>query len=356
MNDAADDIFDIACEKIDKIEKPNLQQFGRGMLEQWMEGAHQNFCNDIFIPAVKELKKGERKEAKKIMREIKDAMADTMERNGRADLENRISANKMKNEILNAYELIEKLGRGLVFFGSARTEEGDEYYEATRELGREASLLLGSTIWTGAGPGQMEAPLFGAKEVGGKVGGIKIRLDQQESHFEQEINPALAEGECITCDYFGPRKIGLVDAAMRKKKSDHTAIIVTYGGFGTLDEFFEFVVLKQLEKIGSQFPVPIIVMSHIMEGEEKGFYDGLYEWLVEKCVANNTISAHQLGLFHVAHSNEEVLDILAEEYEIPEEERTYGQRLKSTRSQALQRSQEGRKLREKAQSANVVLL
>lgn len=72
------------------------------------------------------------------------------------------------------YTLIEKMGRGVVYYGSARLKDGCPYWAPVEELGEKVSRLLGSTTWTGGGPGMMEAATRGAQRGGGTVAGIRI--------------------------------------------------------------------------------------------------------------------------------------------------------------------------------------
>lgn len=266
-------------------------------------------------------KRGKRQEGRRALRAVKDRISFAAVEEALTEEAQRQSANRMKLEILRNYEVINRQGRGVVYLGSARLRAGTHFYELSRELGREVYQLLGCTSWTGAGPGIMEAPLVGAREVGGKTAGIKILLNGEESSFEQDINPALAQEDVGMCQYFGPRKIGLADAAMRNRKEDRTAIITLPGGFGTLDEFFEYVVLKQLKKLGSRFPVPILLMNY------DGFYNLQIEHLNRSCVETGTIADGELSLFHVCDTNREALEILAETYDIPPDNRTYRERL-----------------------------
>ena len=56
---------------------------------------------------------------------------------------------KVKKEIEMCYELIRRLGRGVVYLGSSRMGPGHEHYIQTQELAREASnsaLLLPSLV------------------------------------------------------------------------------------------------------------------------------------------------------------------------------------------------------------------
>ena len=222
----------------------------------------------------------------------------------------------MSTEILRAYEVIRKNGRGVVYLGSARTQPGNPYFEGARELGREVYLLLRSTSWSGAGPGQMEAPLLGAKEAGGRVAGVKIIINDERAAFEQSVTSALDPENVALCDYFGPRKIGLADAAMREQESDRTAIIATPGGWGTRDEVFEYLVLKQLKKMGTKHPVPLIIKN------QNHFFDKMLEDN-DRMLREGMISEDDLKLFSVCDSNRCVLDTLADFYAIPEEERGY---------------------------------
>lgn len=60
--------------------------------------------------------------------------------------------------------LIQKLGRGVVYYGSARLKKDSAHWQRAVDLGRDVSRLLGSTTWSGGGPGMMEAASVGAKE------------------------------------------------------------------------------------------------------------------------------------------------------------------------------------------------
>jgi len=66
------------------------------------------------------------------------------------------SAKAVRSELLECYELIEKCGRGLVYYGSARLQSETEIYKQSRELSRRLALLFDNvTTWTGGGPGKL---------------------------------------------------------------------------------------------------------------------------------------------------------------------------------------------------------
>jgi hypothetical protein len=135
----------------------------------------------------------------------------------------------------------------IVFFGSARITAGGplgEYYTGARELARlvtEWSEALPSPahryiVCTGGGPGIMEAANRGAQEAGGRSIGLNIGLPH-----EQRPNPFITPGLSFEFRYFFMRKLWFAYVAR--------AIVVFPGGFGTLDELFEFLTLSQTGKI-----------------------------------------------------------------------------------------------------------
>jgi uncharacterized protein (TIGR00730 family) len=123
--------------------------------------------------------------------------------------------------------------QGVTIFGSARLPETDKYYKLARELGK---LLAnnGHAVITGGGPGIMEAANRGAFEYGGRSIGLNIQL----SH-EQHPNPYLTD--MTEFRYFFARKVML---AMSSK-----VYVFFPGGFGTMDEFSEVLLLMQEGKM-----------------------------------------------------------------------------------------------------------
>ena len=102
----------------------------------------------------------------------------------------------------------EKIRDTVVFFGSARAEEGSflsHYYQEARTLARritEWSEKLPDdsrrfVVCTGSGPGIMEAANRGAQEAGGKTIGLNIGLP-----FEQRPNPYITPGLSFEFHYF----------------------------------------------------------------------------------------------------------------------------------------------------------
>lgn len=104
---------------------------------------------------------------------------------------------------------------------------------------------LNYVIVTGGGPGIMEAANRGAYEAGAKSVGLNIHLPH-----EQYPNPYITPELCFQFHYFAVRKLHFL---LRAK-----ALVVFPGGFGTLDEMFEALTLRQT---GRMQDLPIIVFG-----------------------------------------------------------------------------------------------
>ncbi|EOY12166.1 Lysine decarboxylase family protein isoform 4 [Theobroma cacao] len=221
------------------------------------------------------------------------------------DFEERTSPNEVRKEIEQCYELIHRLGRGVVYLGSSRMGPGHPHYSQTLELSREIANLLDCTTWTGAGPGLMDAAITGALQAKKPVGGFKIGREAGE-WSTSNFHPYLPSETYLAC-----RKHGLVDAAVRSSNFDKTAVVALPGGVGTLDEMFEILALIQLERIGSELPVPFIVMNY------DSFYAKLLDFL-NVCEDWGTVSKGEVSsLWKICDTNSEALAYLAEFYDLP---------------------------------------
>ncbi|PIA38375.1 hypothetical protein AQUCO_02800221v1 [Aquilegia coerulea] len=193
---------------------------------------------------------------------------------------------------------------------------GHPHYEKTLELGSEVATLLDCTTWTGVGPGLMDAATKGALRVNKPVGGFKIGREAGE-WTASNFHSYLPSETYLTCRFFSARKHGLVDAAVRCSASDRTAVIALPGGVGTLDEMFEILALIQLERIGSELPVPFLVMNY------DSFYSKLLAFL-DDCEEWGTVSKGEVAsLWKVFNGNFEALEYLREFYNIPQDERNH---------------------------------
>ena len=163
-------------------------------------------------------------------------------------------------EYQKAEEYLRKWGveSTVVVFGSARVREADDsgWYEAARKFARICSTHGGAkldheatrqnVIATGGGPGIMEAANRGAHDAGAPSIGYNITLPR-----EQEPNPFSTPELTFRFHYFAMRKMHF---AMRA-----AALVVFPGGFGTLDELFEILNLRQTGKMSK--PLPVILFD-----------------------------------------------------------------------------------------------
>lgn len=226
-----------------------------------------------------------------------------------SDLDERKSPDEVREEIKKCYELINRLGRGAVYLGSSRMGPSHSHYVQAQELAKEIANLLDCTSWSGAGPGLMDAVTQGAILAGKPVGGFKIGKEAGE-WTASNFHPYLPSENYLTCRFFSARKHGLVDAVVRNNSFDKTAVVALPGGIGTLDEVFEMMALIQLERIGSKFPVPLLLMNY------DSFYSKLLDFLND-CEGWGTVSKGEVAsLWKVCNSNSEALAYLEEFYGI----------------------------------------
>lgn len=225
---------------------------------------------------------------------------------GRAANLVRGSASAVQRELLACYELINAIGRGVVYYGSARLKADSPHFIRSRELGKMVAELLGSPTWTGGGPGMMEAASLGAMDAGKAVGGI--RIEREAGTKVRSAAQSYLKAECtVFCKFLSPRKVALVDAGVRKSEGDRTAYVFLPGGLGTMDELFELFTLYQLHKLGTDHPVPVIIVNY------DGFYDCLLEF-IRTMQGHGTVGAGEYDQMVVKNTNEEVLEYLKQYY------------------------------------------
>ncbi|MDO8899751.1 MAG: TIGR00730 family Rossman fold protein [Phenylobacterium sp.] len=188
----------------------------------------------------------------------------------------------------------------IVVFGSARVRPDGpgrqaDWYEAARSFGRLASEVGGAlldgregrhnVIATGGGPGIMEAANRGAHEAGAPSIGFNITLPH-----EQAPNPYSTPELTFQFHYFAMRKMHL---AMRA-----SALVIFPGGFGTLDELFELLTLRQAHKSP---PIPIALHDQAYWSQVINF-DALVE--------HGMISPQDLDLFGYAETASDIWTLL----------------------------------------------
>ncbi len=142
-------------------------------------------------------------------------------------------------------------------------------------------------IKTGGGPGIMEAANRGAYEAGGESIGLNIELP-----FEQEPNSYITPGLCFQFNYFAIRKMHFL---LRAK-----ALVCFPGGFGTLDELFTTLTLRQT---GRMQDIPIILYS-------KEYWNGILN--LQFLADEGVIQDRHLDLFQYCETPEETWKVITD--------------------------------------------
>ena len=160
---------------------------------------------------------------------------------------------RIQSEFVEGFGALAEIPPAVTVWGSARVSDDHPWYR----LGTETGRLLheaGYAVITGGGPGLMEAANRGCAEAGGLSVGLGIELPH-----EQGLNDWVNLG--LNFRYFFVRKTMFLKYAQ--------AFICLPGGFGTLDELFEALVMVQTGKIG-RFPVVLVGVD---------YWSGLLDWV-----------------------------------------------------------------------------
>ncbi len=172
-------------------------------------------------------------------------------------------------------------------YGAASSEIDKCFVEVGEELGRKMADRNIGLVFGGGRNGMMGAVARGVAQNGGDILGISPK-------FFEENNAEISFPECsefIHTDTMRERK-RLLD-----EKSD--AFIITPGGIGTFDEFFEILTLKQLGRHNKA-----IVIFNI-----DGYFDNMLK-MMQKSIERRFITEDCIELYKVVTSVEEALDYI----------------------------------------------
>ena len=190
-------------------------------------------------------------------------------------------------EFVEGFDELGSIGPAVSFFGSSRAKPNQKYYKLAERTASEI-VKAGFAVITGGGSGIMEAANKGAAEAGGRSIGLNIELPLEQIPNEYQ-------NLSLHFRYFFCRKVMFLKYAH--------GFIVFPGGYGTMDEFFESLVLIQTLKQAS-FPV-------ILMGSE--YWDGLIKWMNEKMLKeHNHISPEDMDVFTVVDEPEAAVKIIVD--------------------------------------------
>ncbi len=195
-------------------------------------------------------------------------------------------------EFTEGFEELASVGPAVSIFGSARTKPDDPYYKLAEQTASEL-VNAGFAIITGGGGGIMEAANKGAADAGGQSIGLNIELPMEQIPNEfQNIS--------LDFRYFFVRKVMFLKYAH--------GFIVFPGGYGTMDEFFESLVLIQTLK---QATFPVILMG-------SDYWAGLVDWIKVKMLGEHKyIASEDLGDFTMADDVQTAVKIIKDFKESP---------------------------------------
>ena len=197
---------------------------------------------------------------------------------------------RIMSEFVEGFERLAVIPPSVSIFGSARIPPTHPVYQQTQDIAKRLSDA-GFSVVSGGGPGVMEAANRGA--YAGKKGlsvGVNIVLPHEQSSNEfQDIS--------LEFRHFFARKVMFVKYA--------NAYVVMPGGFGTLDELAEILVLIQT---GKTRRIPVILVG-------SDFWRGLLAWMEAAMVGQGLIKPEDMSLVSLVDDTEAVIQVIRDFYQ-----------------------------------------
>ncbi|MBE7041587.1 MAG: TIGR00730 family Rossman fold protein [Ruminococcaceae bacterium] len=182
----------------------------------------------------------------------------------------------------------------LCVYGAASPTIDKEYIEKVEVLGKMMVERGHSLVFGGGGNGLMGAAARGVRSAGGYILGVIPKFFADET----------VEEICDVCDKL------IEPDTMRERKQimedNADAFIVTPGGIGTFEEFFEILTLKQLCRHNK----PIAIYNI------KGYYNDL-ESVMRNAISKNFIKENCLDLYRITDDLDELFAYLEKPVEGP---------------------------------------
>ena len=171
-------------------------------------------------------------------------------------------------------------------YGGASERIAHIHKEKTTKLGKIIADCGFALVYGAGSTGCMGAVARGVDKNGGYVMGIS-------PHFISSFEEIYDCDNTVMVDTMAERK------TLMEKHAD--IFFVVPGGMGTMDEFFQVLTLKYLERLTS----PIVVVNTC------GFYDSLLK-LIDDLVAQNAVTPNVYSMFTVVNdvTEEEIIPLL----------------------------------------------
>jgi len=181
----------------------------------------------------------------KLEAELKDASEEK-----RCALTLRLQKLEKTRWMCDSYEVLRDLARRLTEWSinndALREKLAQNPPLYSKHMKFDSSVAQPLMICTGGGPGFMEAANRGAHDIEGSQSmGMSISLP-----FEKGVNEYVSPNLAFEFHYFFTRKFWMMYSAK--------AIVIAPGGYGTFDEMFEMLTLKQTEKVKR---IPIVLFG-----------------------------------------------------------------------------------------------
>ena len=177
----------------------------------------------------------------------------------------------------------------ICLYGASSPALDRAYFDAAEEFGRLLAKNGHTLVYGGGAQGVMGAAARGAADAGGSIVGIAPSFLNVDGILFERCT------EFILTDTMAARKAAMIARA--------DAFVMAPGGFGTLEEFFEVLTLKQL---GRHNPAIAVLNT-------SGFYDSLQSF-VRSAVERRFIRPACLQIYALLPTPEETLAYL-EQYD-----------------------------------------
>jgi uncharacterized protein (TIGR00730 family) len=195
---------------------------------------------------------------------------------------------KIMGEFVEGFETLRLVWPAVSIFGSSRVSRQHPYYRLAVDAARALSEA-GFSVITGGGGGIMEAANSGASAGPCRSIGLNIKLPSEQT-------PNSHADTVIHFNYFFVRKVMFVKYAC--------GFVGLPGGFGTMDEIFEALTLRQTRKI-HEFPVVLLGTD---------YWGGLLAWMEDRLLSQKMINRRDLRMLRVTDDVDEVVRIIERSY------------------------------------------
>ena len=172
-------------------------------------------------------------------------------------------------------------------YGAASKNIDPKYTDAGYDLGLKLAKRGHGLVFGGGNGGMMGAVARGAHDGGAHIIGIA------PSFFNIDGVLYPHSDEILYTETMRQRK--------QKMEDMSGAFIVTPGGIGTFEEFFEILTLKQLARTDK----PLVILN------TAGYYDSML-MMMRHSIENNFLTASTMGLIFVADTPDEALDYITD--------------------------------------------